>query len=125
LIDRRRASNNRLLVRPPRERKAHVSRPEVLVLLRPPPISPMPIMASTSRARAERQMARLLQFGHTDLYMYDHPELGGSLYDCHADGSGVCYSSRLRPISISRRNIIPGSAAMARAFTSIMPIRTL
>jgi N,N-dimethylformamidase len=43
-------------------------------------------------------MGRLLQFGHSDLYMYDHPELGGSLYDSHADGSGVCYSSRLRPV---------------------------
>jgi len=32
------------------------------------------------------------------LYMYHHPELGGSLYDTHADGSGVCYSSRLRPV---------------------------
>jgi N,N-dimethylformamidase len=46
----------------------------------------------------ERQMGRLLTFGHADLYMYDHPELGGSLYDTHADGSGVCYSSRLRPV---------------------------
>jgi N,N-dimethylformamidase len=40
----------------------------------------------------------LLQFGHADLYMYDHPELGGSLYDSHADGSGVAISSRLRPV---------------------------
>ncbi|HKQ94531.1 MAG TPA: N,N-dimethylformamidase beta subunit family domain-containing protein, partial [Aestuariivirgaceae bacterium] len=47
---------------------------------------------------AERVVGRLLQFGHTDLYMYDHPELGGSLYDSHLDGSGVCYSSRLRPV---------------------------
>jgi N,N-dimethylformamidase len=47
---------------------------------------------------AELQMNRLLPFGHSDLYLYDHPELGGSLYDCHADGSGVCYSSRLRPV---------------------------
>jgi N,N-dimethylformamidase len=46
---------------------------------------------------AELQMSRLLQFGHTDLYMYDHPELGGSLYDRHLDGSGVAYTSRLRP----------------------------
>nr|WP_141342464.1 N,N-dimethylformamidase beta subunit family domain-containing protein [Bradyrhizobium sp. USDA 3458] len=43
-------------------------------------------------------MNRLLQFGHADVYLYDHPELGGSLYDRHADGSGVCYSSRLRPV---------------------------
>ena len=47
---------------------------------------------------AERQMGRLLTFGHADLYMYQHPELGGSLYDTHADGSGVCYSGRLRPV---------------------------
>lgn len=47
---------------------------------------------------AELQMNRLLPFGHSDLYLYDHPELGGSLYDCHADGSGVCYTSRLRPV---------------------------
>ena len=30
--------------------------------------------------------------------MYDHPELCGSLYDSHLDGSGVCYTSRLRPV---------------------------
>jgi N,N-dimethylformamidase len=47
---------------------------------------------------AERVIGRLLQFGHSDLYMYEHPELGGSLYDSHADGSGICYSSRLRPV---------------------------
>ena len=28
----------------------------------------------------------------------EHPEYGASLYDTHTDGSGVCYSSRLRPI---------------------------
>lgn len=47
---------------------------------------------------AELAMNRLLTFGHSDVYLYEHPELGGSLYDCHADGSGVCYSSRLRPV---------------------------
>jgi N,N-dimethylformamidase len=33
-----------------------------------------------------------------DIYLYEHPELGLSTYDYHADGSGVCYVSRLRPI---------------------------
>ncbi|KJY78552.1 N,N-dimethylformamidase beta subunit family domain-containing protein [Vibrio nigripulchritudo] len=47
---------------------------------------------------AERSIGRLLEFGHHDIYMYQHPELGGSLYDSHRDGSGVCYSSRLRPV---------------------------
>jgi N,N-dimethylformamidase len=31
-------------------------------------------------------------------YIAEHPELGMSLYDLHTDGSGCCYSSRLRPI---------------------------
>jgi hypothetical protein len=33
-----------------------------------------------------------------DIYLYEHPELDLSTYDYHADGSGVCYVSRLRPI---------------------------
>jgi N,N-dimethylformamidase len=85
-------------VRPPRRRKDRLNRPKILVLA--PTAS---YLAYANHAEhitvrgAERQMGRLLQFGHTDLYMYDHPELGGSLYDAHADGSGICYSSRLRP----------------------------
>ncbi|HZO81859.1 MAG TPA: N,N-dimethylformamidase beta subunit family domain-containing protein [Candidatus Binataceae bacterium] len=48
--------------------------------------------------------------GHTtvlqqeDLYLCAHPELGLSTYDHHSDGSGVCYSSRLRPIPNMRPN---------------------
>ena len=34
----------------------------------------------------------------TGLYLHHHPELGLSTYDDHSDGSGVCYSSRLRPV---------------------------
>lgn len=40
----------------------------------------------------------LIALGPGDLWLNDHPEVGGSLYDRHSDGSGVCYSSRLRPI---------------------------
>jgi len=31
-------------------------------------------------------------------FLNEHREYGASLYDTHSDGSGVCYSSRLRPI---------------------------
>ncbi len=31
-------------------------------------------------------------------YLLEHPELGTSMYDSHTDGSGVCTSSRLRPV---------------------------
>ena len=34
----------------------------------------------------------------SDRFLEKHPELGKSLYDLHSDGSGCCYSSRLRPI---------------------------
>ena len=33
-----------------------------------------------------------------DLYLNEHREYGLSTYSQHSDGSGVCYSSRLRPI---------------------------
>lgn len=39
-----------------------------------------------------------------DLLLERHPEWGLSVYDEHRDGSGVCYSSRLRPIP----NVRPG-----------------
>ena len=34
----------------------------------------------------------------TDLMQWEEPAIGLSAYDHHRDGSGVCYSSRLRPI---------------------------
>ena len=36
--------------------------------------------------------------GPQDIFLNDHPEYGGSLYDLHSDGSGICHSSRLRPL---------------------------
>lgn len=41
---------------------------------------------------------RLLQMSPVDLFMQEHPELGLCFYDVHNDGSGVYYSSRLRPV---------------------------
>ncbi|MEM7168630.1 MAG: N,N-dimethylformamidase beta subunit family domain-containing protein [Pseudomonadota bacterium] len=41
---------------------------------------------------------RLIQLSPLDLFMQEHPELGLCFYDLHNDGSGVYYSSRLRPI---------------------------
>ena len=41
---------------------------------------------------------QLLQMNPIDLFMQEHPELGLCFYDVHNDGSGVYYSSRLRPV---------------------------
>jgi N,N-dimethylformamidase len=39
-----------------------------------------------------------------DILQFEFPGMGLSTYDRHSDGSGVCYSSRLRPVT----NIKPG-----------------
>ena len=47
---------------------------------------------------AEIVIGRLLEHKKHDLFMQEHPELGLCFYDVHNDGSGVFYSSRLRPV---------------------------
>jgi N,N-dimethylformamidase len=41
---------------------------------------------------------RLPPLDKYSLYLNEHREMGGSCYDHHSDDSGVCHSSRLRPI---------------------------
>ena len=52
----------------------------------------------------EAFQGRLLVAGPEDLFLNEHPEYGDSLYGEHSDGSGICYSSRLRPIVNLRPN---------------------
>ncbi len=40
----------------------------------------------------------LTVIGPEQRYLNRHPEYGNSMYDVHNDGTGVCYSSRLRPL---------------------------
>ncbi len=47
---------------------------------------------------------RMLFMDAVDMLFLEHPELGLSTYDRHADGSGVCYASRLRPANNLRPN---------------------
>ena len=51
-----------------------------------------------------------------DQFLDAHPEFGASLYDAHSDGSGVCYSSRLRPVVNMRPKtmfgMIPGPSSV-------------
>ncbi len=39
-----------------------------------------------------------------DVFLLENRNYGGSCYDTHSDGSGICYSSRLRPILNMRPN---------------------
>jgi N,N-dimethylformamidase len=52
----------------------------------------------------ELYQGRLTVADAVDLLQFEFPGMGLSTYDRHADGSGVCYASRLRPIT----NIKPG-----------------
>lgn len=45
-----------------------------------------------------------IPLGPHDQAVVDHPEFGLSLYDCHCDGSGVCYVSSRRPLLNMRPN---------------------
>jgi N,N-dimethylformamidase len=52
----------------------------------------------TDAAPAEMATGRLTVLHPEDVFLQEHREFGGSCYDSHSDGSGVCYSSRLRPM---------------------------
>lgn len=51
---------------------------------------------------AEHLTGQIVRFQPADIFLNEHREYGGSFYDSHSDGSGVCYSSRLRPILTMR-----------------------
>ena len=47
---------------------------------------------------AELLVYRVPVMQQQNMYLSEHREYGGSLYDTHTDGSGLCLSTRLRPI---------------------------
>lgn len=53
---------------------------------------------ATNSVVAQLLAGRVPIMNASDLYLNEHREYGLSTYSCHSDGSGVCYSSRLRPI---------------------------
>lgn len=55
---------------------------------------------------------------YRDAQVYAHREFGMSLYDHHADGSGNCYSSHLRPIPNMRWDFRSGLQSAPRHFAA-------
>ncbi len=53
---------------------------------------------STNMGAAQILTGRLTVLNEKNLQRSEHREYGTSLYDSHIDGSGICYSSRLRPV---------------------------
>ena len=56
-------------------------------------------IADGMEQHASGMSGRTLSMDPLDVYIQSRPELGKSMYDCHNDGSGVSYSSALRPIA--------------------------
>lgn len=49
-------------------------------------------------AAAELLVYRIPMMQPQNMFLAEHREYGGSIYDTHTDGSGICLSSRLRPV---------------------------
>jgi N,N-dimethylformamidase len=45
----------------------------------------------------EMAQDRLVELGAEEQFLIAHPEIGASSYDCHLDGTDICYVSRRRP----------------------------
>jgi N,N-dimethylformamidase len=62
----------------------------------------------TNAGLIELVSGRLVPLDKYSLFLNEHREYGSSCYDVHSDHSGVCYSSRLRPILNMRPKHISG-----------------
>jgi N,N-dimethylformamidase len=87
-------------VRPARPAAPAAGGPAARVLL----IAPSATYASYGNSRfwwenpvQEMVQDRLVEIGPEEQYLIAHPELAASSYDCHLDGTDVCYASRRRP----------------------------
>jgi len=56
----------------------------------------------TDAPLAEHLTDQVAVMQNTDVFLHEHREFGASCYDSHSDGSGVCYTSRLRPVLTMR-----------------------
>ena len=75
-------------------------------------------MFSSDYADIEALAATMTHLGESALARNQHREYGASLYDLHSDGSGICYSSWLRPILTMRPKVSHHSALRTWQFNA-------
>src|SRR6185436_738090 len=66
----------------------------------------------------QKRMRDKIRLNETDIFVHTHPELGLSIYDRHADGSGVMHSSWKRPVVNFSPNYITWLNAARRHFAA-------
>jgi len=74
------------------------------------------------RTDASKMTDQEVHMGPMDHYLLAHPELGASLYDLHRDGSGLCYSTRMRPVLTMRPKYRAWINSGARHFSADLHI---
>ena len=70
----------------------------------------------------EMLMGRLTVLQQEDIFLDKHREYGLSTYDTHSDGSGVCYSTRLRPILNMRPKYSSSNGGIGSGFDCSIPV---
>jgi N,N-dimethylformamidase len=79
-------------VRPPKDK----TQSDICVLI---PVFTYTVYANYMRFNTDDDYrARAAAWGARPWTVDDHPDYGLSTYNFHSDGSGICYSSRLRPV---------------------------
>ena len=88
------------VVRPPRELSDRSDRATASLAFLIPTASYMAYGNSRGAIETGNELLSnsLTVIGPEQRYLNRHPEYGNSMYDVHNDGTGVCYSSRLRPL---------------------------
>lgn len=77
--------------------RPHTGKPTARVVFLVPTFTYLAYCNFDSPGLEERSRQRIAEWGAYPYFLKDHRELGRSTYDRHDDGSGVCFSSRLRP----------------------------
>ncbi|CAN5679965.1 large subunit of N,N-dimethylformamidase [soil metagenome] len=65
----------------------------------------------------EKTVREPVSLTERDHFLMEHPELGASVYDLHPDKSGICYSSRLRPVVTMRPEMVAWTTGHPRHFS--------
>jgi N,N-dimethylformamidase len=66
----------------------------------------------------ERTVQEPVTLTERDHFLIEHPELGASVYDLHRDKTGICYSSRLRPVVTMRPDTSSWTTGHPRHFSA-------
>ncbi len=66
----------------------------------------------------ERSVQDPVELTERDHFLMAHPEIGASVYDIHPDHTGICYSSRLRPVVTMRPEASSWTTGHPRHFSA-------